>query len=144
MGIRQLIRYNRPRYRRRVIMEKATFGKRLRALRTSRDWSQRTLAYKYGQLLGKEEGVATSVIAAWESDKRKPSRTVIAQLATALRATDSEHESMLLAAGFVPEDDQVISKYRGLRLTSSRRKLAKLLDELVKEEEARPDEFESE
>lgn len=123
------------RYNDSIMSEPTTFGAVLRKLRQRRDWSQRSLAFKYGQLQGKPEGIATSVIAAWESDRRKPSKAVIGDLGKALRATPQERDEMLVAAGFLPEQDQVIIRYRSIRYESSRKQVEELVKRILEEED---------
>ncbi len=78
------------------------FGRVLKEIRKSYDLSQRQLGMKYGRLQGKEDGVAPSVIAGWESGQRSPSQEVIATLVKALEARDDEHDRLLMAAGYLP------------------------------------------
>ena len=114
-----------------TVNQRMTFGQQLRALRLARGWSQRALSFKFGQLRGKEEGIATSVIAAWERDKRPASRPTVLLMAQALRASDEERDALLTSAGFLPIEStqeckdsefppDVKAALRGLKLESSR------------------------
>lgn len=74
----------------------------MRQMRTDRKLSQRQLAIKYGVLLGKEYGATASLVAGWESNSRKPTTDTIATIAEAIKATEAEHDVMLMSAGYLP------------------------------------------
>jgi transcriptional regulator with XRE-family HTH domain len=86
-----------------MIVTMENFGEVLKRIRNTHGISLRQLGMKYGRLIGKEDGVANSVISNWESGIRSPSRSVIALLCEAMNCSDGERNEMLVAAGMLPE-----------------------------------------
>lgn len=85
-----------------ILLMNKSFGEVLRELRQNRKFSQRQLAIKYGVLQGKEYGATTSLVAAWESNSRNPTKETVNLIAQAIQATDIEHDALLIAAGYLP------------------------------------------
>ncbi|MCE5322110.1 helix-turn-helix transcriptional regulator [bacterium] len=72
------------------------FPAALKALRAKYGLSQFQLAIKLGK--------TPSKIAQYESGQRNPTRIGIAEIVEALKATNTEHNELLMAAGFMPEN----------------------------------------
>jgi len=104
-----------------------TFGDVLKRIRSEKGLSQRQIAIKYGIIQGKEHGATTSHIAAWEYGSRKPRRKSIDLLVLALHLTDAEHAELLIAAGFMPENQP--SLHEAFVLLKERIKTSDFTDE---------------
>jgi transcriptional regulator with XRE-family HTH domain len=79
--------------------QQSSFPQALKALRARYGLSQFQLAIKLGK--------TPSKIAQYESGQRNATRVGIAEIVEALKATPAEHDDLLMAAGFMPDQPDV-------------------------------------
>jgi transcriptional regulator with XRE-family HTH domain len=88
------------------------FTQALKRVRNKYGLSQFQLAIKLGK--------TPSKIAQYESGQRNPTRIGIAEIVEALKATQAEHDELLLAAGFLPEGELPLEVIESVQIVLGR------------------------